>query len=169
MRVAHVCADFQPVGQLVVGLQSAGDTLIIRIGRDTLVAQVVERSEERGLVRAGGGRQRILLAQAGLVGSVCPVVRQQHIVLSVVVHDVAQRGVGVQLAVGTNHVLAFGHRIYIITQTVCIVGRQMLVGHVVSLHVRIALSVHEVVLQGTVPHFIILGRAVHIFVVRQSA
>ncbi len=66
---------------------------------------------------ASGDTYIIFLTQRVAVSRVDPVVGHEGVDLSVVVDTVAERGVGVELAVVADEVLSVGHYVWEITQT----------------------------------------------------
>ena len=168
MRVGHIGAHLQPFFHLIVGFQTPCQTLVIRFVNDTFVVQVAHRSIERRLVRSSRNAYVVLLAQACAICLVQPVVRTNQVILSVVIDNSAQSGVRVQLAVDTNQVLAFGHRVDVISQA--IVARAEHVGVGAGMSGSFALSLAQVVvLQRAIIHFIILRRVCDVIVIPCSA
>ena len=168
--VRHVAAYLHPRLHLVVGLQAGGQTLHVRLLRDTFVAQVAQRNIVRTFIAGSVDREVVFLTQASARTQVFPVVRHQQVVHAVIVDDVAQRSVGVQLAVLSDEELAFGYIIYHVAQTT-VTGRtgNVVVGHDPGLLRGHAHGVGIIVCHGLVVLFVVLAGVGDDVIVLQSA
>ena len=166
--VVGVGAHLQPIGNLIVGLQAAGDTLVVGGHGDTVVVEVVEREVEVGAVGAASSGDGVLLTEAVVIDLVLPVVGSDQVVGSVVVDHAAEGGVGVQLAVMADEGLAVGHVIDVVAEAVLVAvggSHDVLVGEAPRFLCIVAELVEGIVVECLVPHLIIFGRTVNHVVV----
>ena len=167
MSVAHVTRELEPVSKLIVCLQTAGEALIVRVHRDTLVAQIVGRTIERALGIAACTSNSVLLAQAILIRGVTPVVRQQCVLIAVVADYAAECCVRVESAVHAYQCLSFGHSVNVISKTVRIVGCKIFVCPQICLICAISEFVLCIVVQCCVPQLVVFCWIVYVIVFRK--
>ena len=125
----HVAAHIEPFGGLVGSLQTCGIAFVVGCNGDTLAVEIAQRGVELALLPASVDVDVVFLAEGIAIGFVDPVVRHDGVHLTVVVHAVAQCGIGVELAVVANQILAGRHGIRQIAQAAlarcaveCVVG-----------------------------------------------
>ena len=168
MTVAHVGTYLQPFVDLIVSLQTTGETAVVGSCGDTIVAQVVGRTIECTSVRSTCGCNSILLTKAVVVDFIHPVVWSQ--VISCTIHGrVGTKGsVRIELAVGTNELLPLRKGINIITQAKRGVGNHVVIGPFPCLVVCIIPSTFCIVVKSLVPHLVVSSRALDSLVLRSS-
>ena len=116
MGKVDVTAHGKPLAGFIASLHTGGIALIIRAHHDTLIIQIAQGSIELSLLVAAIHTQVILLAKGIAISLVYPVIRQDGVYLSVVVHTIAQCGIRIQLAIVTDEILTVGHTIRKIAQ-----------------------------------------------------
>ena len=168
MDVTHVGSQFEPLLGLVVRLDACRDTLVARIVHDAVLVQIAHARIVGGLVRTAVHAHVVLLAQAVLVGRVGPVVGLHPIVRAVERHLAAQRGVGVELAVQPDQVLAVGTRVNVVGECLEHVRIGLCVGsrgvHALPVEVAVVvLCVHRLVVFARVGDDVVIlhGARVH--------
>ncbi len=130
MRITHRSAEFEPFLCLIVHIDTARKTLIVRVLDDTRVVQVTCRSKVVDLVCRAGHIEVVLLTEVvGLEEFVVPTVGR-IVVVAVVV---AERGVGVEFAVGTDKALPRRNGIDLIAETAVVGVEQIGVGILVGI------------------------------------
>ena len=163
---AHVGGELQPVLGLIVHIGAACVTGIFRVVHDTAVLQVAHACIVAQAVAAAAGRHIVFLTEAVVEGLVVPVIGP----VGVGTIAVAQCGIGIELEVGADEVLSFGHSVNLVAQTAVGSIEQVGIGKgislgcagtVVILGVKHGPVVGFHVLAGIVNH-IVLGNQTHV-------
>ena len=113
-----VRADSDPLLHLVVGPDAGGETLVTGVLDDTVLIEITEGGIEVTAVGTAVDGDVVVLTDGVLVSELGPVVRLQIVGLTVELVRTAEGGVRVQLAVGTDQVLAFRNREHVVTEVV---------------------------------------------------
>ena len=159
MGKVDVRAHLQPVLGLVISLNTGCISLEIRIIYDTLVLQIAQRSIVGHLVATTGNTHVVFLAQRIAESLIHPVVRGKGIELAVVINTVAQGGIRVQAAVGSDKILSLRNGIDHIAQSALIAGlAHGFVGSNMRIESRHTLIAYIIIIESLVIGFIILGR-----------
>ena len=154
-RVHILCVhtQFQPLLGLIVGLDTARDTLIAASVDDTVLVEIAQRHVERRAVGHTLGADIVLLAQCVLVGGIVPVIGSHVIFLAVALIGATECGSGVQFAVGADEQLAFWHSVAVVGQLL----EHGAVGFGVGVGSRHAVSIEVLVVELAVVSLVVLA------------
>ena len=95
----------EPLGHLVFSVEAGVEALEARTLDDTLIVEIAEAAEIVEAVVGTRDAHVVLLAELGVESLVLPVVGR----IEIGAVAVAQRGVGIELAIGADEVLTRGH------------------------------------------------------------
>ena len=168
MGIVHVTRNFQPRLNLIVSLHTTCETSIIRSHSDTFILQIVSRTIERTLCTVSCSCKGIFLAQTILIGSISPIIRHQHILLTLVIDNITQCSIRVKLTIYTNKILTCRYRINVIVQAIISRVDHILVCPTISLASTVTQLVLSIIVQSCVPSLIVLSRTLNYIIIRKS-
>ena len=168
MGIVHVTRNFQPRLNLIVSLHTTCETSIIRSHSDTFIFQIVSRTIERTLCTVSSSSKGIFLAQTILIGSISPIIRHQHILLTLVIDNITQCRIRVKLTIYTNKILTCRYRINVIVQAIISRVDHILVCPTISLTSTVTQLILSIIVQSCVPSLIVLSWAFYNIIIRKS-
>ena len=153
LGVGHVGTNLQPVLGLVVGLQTTGQTGVVRFGGNTLVVQVAQgRVEGEPVLRTGHG-EGVFLTDTLTVSLLGPVVGLDKEVS----HHIAFGSSGIKATVAADGILSGRDGVSLVTQTATLGPEQVFICTHIGLVCRKAESVGGsiIVIEGLVVLFVV--------------